>query len=251
MRSNQADSSGSTIIGGALVTSVIVAFLSIINLFVVPPATPVADMYVEPRMKSIAIGDVFTVNIVVDAKKPVNVFKGEVAFDSKILAVERIDYNTSIANLWAEKPWYENGEGTLNFIGGTTQSGGFVGIGSLVTITFRAHGEGPAVVRIHDARILAYDGLGTDVPMGEPDEALFTVEAMVEDSEVIAVPESTTVSIAVGDVLTQTDLNGDGKQTIADVSIFMLGMLGNNPRFDFNRDGAVNGIDLSIILERK
>ena len=77
--------------------------------------------------------------------------------------------------MWAEKPWYENGAGTIKFIGGTTRKGGFFGTGSLITITFRAHGTGDAVVRVRDARILAHDGLGTDVPLGEPIDSLFSV----------------------------------------------------------------------------
>lgn len=46
-----------------------------------------------------------------------------------------------------------------------------------------------------------------------------------------------------------TDLNNDGKQTIADISIFMLNIVGNNARYDFNLDGSVDLRDLTILLE--
>jgi hypothetical protein len=52
----------------------------------------------------------------------------------------------------------------------------------------------------------------------------------------------------VGKEYAVTDLNEDGKQTISDVSIFMINMVGDDPRFDFNRDGDVDAKDLSIMM---
>ena len=48
-----------------------------------------------------------------------------------------------------------------------------------------------------------------------------------------------------------TDLNGDGRQSISDISIFMINMAGDDPRYDFNLDGAVNTKDLSILLNAR
>ena len=43
------------------------------------------------------------------------------------------------------------------------------------------------------------------------------------------------------------DLNDDGAQTIADVSIFMRHLATQNFRSDFNNDGVVNLVDASIL----
>jgi hypothetical protein len=48
-----------------------------------------------------------------------------------------------------------------------------------------------------------------------------------------------------------TDLNGDGDQSFSDISVFLLNFAGNNPRFDFNQDGEVDGTDLKILREAR
>lgn len=235
----------------ALLIGAFVAFISA-GIFAMPFATtPQADMHIEPGIGKMTIGDVFTINVVVSAETPVNVFKGEVLFDPAVLRVESIDYNTSIADLWAELPWYENGEGTLNFTGGTTQPGGFQGTGSLITVTFRTIGTGVTALKLDGARILAHDGLGTDVALGKPIDAVFEVEQDVIESQTVAAPSSRTSVISVASNAPSTDLNGDGKQSIADMSIFMLHILSTDSRYDFNQDGKVNNVDLSILMTAK
>jgi hypothetical protein len=231
-----------------LLAGVIVAFVSLMSVVLVTGDDPLADMRIEPLSGVMHEGETLTVRIVVSAEVPVNVFKGELQFDHTKLRVESIDYNTSIADLWAEKPWYENGDGTINFIGGTTREGGFLGTGDLMTITFVSTGLGPAVMSIIEARILAHDGLGTDVPLTEPIDALFTVDENRLAGETIAQPAPSPSAIAVIREGAQTDLSGDGKQGIADLSIFMVGMVTGDTELDFSGDGKVNLSDLSILM---
>ncbi len=234
---------------GALLASAIIAFLSVMGFLVVPLATePLADMRIEPSSGTLTVGSTFDVKVLVSAKTPVNVFKGALTFDHTKLSVDSISYNTSIANIWAEEPWYRNGEGTLGFIGGTSRSGGFLGDGELLVITFRSMKEGDAVIRFHEARILEHDGLGTDATLESPIDSIFLVEQAELERETVAVPLPDEARIASVKEYARTDLNYDGKQSLADISIFMLNMMGDNPRFDFNTDGKVTTKDLSIIL---
>lgn len=239
-----------TVVYGVLYAGAIVAFLSVAGLFIGPVLNgQPADMRIEPSHGGAFVGDTFTVQVVVDSTIPVNVFKGQIRFDYNVLQVDSINYNTSIANLWAELPWYENGEGTVNFAGGTTHKGGFLGKGSLVTITFRTKAPGSTVLRLEDARILEHNGLGTDVPLKGPIDALFNVEDSVIESQTVSKPSVTTLTLAVTKEAPTTDLNGDGKQTITDVSIFMLNVFGSNDiRFDFNQDGVVDRKDMGILM---
>lgn len=233
----------------ALLIGAFATFFSVASLFVLPIAvTHQADIRIEPSVGKVAVGDTFAVQIVVSADVPVNVFAGEIRFDPKTLQVESIDYNTSIADLWAELPWYENGEGTINFAGGTTKQGGFQSSGTLISITFRSVGTGVTALRLADGRILAHDGLGSEVAFGKPLEAVFEVEKEILERETISTPAPRATVIAVSAQPPSTDLNGDGKQTIADVSMFMLQMLGDDLRYDFNQDGRVNTADLSILM---
>lgn len=199
---------------------------------------------IEPESRTVIVGDTFTESIVVDAKIPVNVFAGELSFNEKVLNVKSIDYNTSIADLWAKKPWYAKGAGTLTFGGGTTATGGFIGSGSLLTITFIAVGSGNGALSLTNAHILKYDGLGSDATVQTPIDSIFTVQ---ETSKKI----KDTARVAVVRTLPSADLNGDGKVSIADASIFILHLLSKDPRFDFNLDGEVNTDDLEILLRTK
>ncbi len=236
----------------ALIASALVAFLSLIGLFVVPVATePIADMYLEPLRGGVLVGETFAVSVRIAAGVPVNAFKGDIGFDHTKLSVESIDYNTSLADLWARAPWYENGDGTLGFIGGTTRRGGFIGDGTLITITFRSLSAGDAAIHFSEARILKHDGLGTDVPLEESIDAIFAVENARVEQETVALPGPTTARIAIHHERPDTDLSGDGKHSLVDVSIFILNMTGDDPRYDFNVDGSIDSKDLSIIMSAK
>lgn len=231
----------------ALVAGVLFAVASFLGVVLAPETGPQADMRIEPQSGVALKGGTFPITIIVNATTPVNVFKGELRFNPAQLRVQSIDYNVSIADLWAERPWYENGEGTINFIGGTTREGGFLGTGSLMTVHFETVEIGETTLQLKDSRILAHDGLGTYIPLGEPIDALFTIEKSVEE-KTVATPLPSPATIAVVQTLPNTDLNGDGQQGIADLSIFMMGMVTKEPALDFNGDGDVGAKDLSILL---
>jgi len=231
--------------------------IALVGLFTAISAvtTPLSDtsapasMTLAPYEGLFITDETFSVQVVVSSKVPVNVFGGEMNFNQEVLRVESIDYNTSIADLWAEKPWYSNGEGTLNFIGGTTRPGGFTGSDTLLTVTFKTIGEGSGTLFLRDAHILQHDGLGTEIPLPEPIDAIFTI---TDEHTKEVLPQSEAIPSSLFTVLNKapnTDLNDDGKQTIADTSIFMLHLSTGNTRSDFNNDGSVNTKDLSILLD--
>lgn len=201
-----------------------------------------ATMRIAPKAVSVATGKIVTVDIVVDAAAPVNVFAGDLSFDPNVLSVSGIDYNTSIAELWVVRPWYDNGAGTLNFGGGTPKP--FTGSGSLITVHFKALQPGDGLVTIQNARILRHDNLGTDVPLSGPIDAIITVLDTPPEPE-------TATHVLVTDTPPSTDLNGDGKQTFADVSIMILNLFGSEPRYDLNQDGSIDRADLDMVLNAR
>ena len=230
-----------------LAATAIAAVIGMGGFLISSNPTSEADVRIEPTHGLVKIGDTFAIHVIVTARTPVNVFRGVLRFDANALEVASIDYNTSIANLWAEEPWYSNGDGTISFTGGTAQSGGFLGEGSLITITFNTKSIGETSIGIDEMRIMKYDGLGTEITVEKPIDTIFAVEEN-------ALKEQTILNTAIpGPVVTivnkeeNTDLNHDGKQTIADVSIFMTDYIKQNLRSDFNQDGKVNLKDLSIL----
>lgn len=235
-------------VGRLLIASVIATILGYSSISMLPAlVTPVTDMRLEPLTGTTEVGETFTVHVVVTSAIPVNVFKGSIIFDPNVLYIETIDYNTSIADLWAELPWYSNGDGTMNFIGGTTKQDGFTGEGTLVSIRFRAKSVGEAQVSMSEVRILKHDGLGSEAAIKESIDAIFAVEDEALRDETIVQKTAVGPTLTVLPHAPSTDLNGDGKKTILDVSIFMSDMATGNMKSDFNLDGKVNLTDLSIL----
>lgn len=233
-----------------LMASIIAGILGVSGFLMTPLIIEKAiSVRIEPEQGTVLAGETFTIKIVVDTSTPVNVFKGLLRFDDEKLEVESIDYNTSIADLWAEEPWYSNGAGTVNFTGGTTKSGGFTGTGSIVTVTFSTIATGEASIYIEEIQILAHDGLGTSVPVTVPIDAIFAISKEQLESETRLETGIPGPTLTVIPAPPQTDLNNDGKQSLADTSIFMTDLLKQNLRSDFNQDGVVNLKDLSIFTQ--
>lgn len=205
------------------------------------------DLHFSPESVTLERGATFYLSLEVTSGQPVNVFSGEVHFDDTLLTVESISYNTSIADLWAEKPWYDEGAGVVHFAGGTTDPGGFIGTGELLTITFRGVATGESAIALTDARVLRYDGLGTDVDLPAPIDSLIMIEDQDLGDQVKLQKEREERSVQVVEQL-DLDVNDDGRVSFADVSGFMFDLGTQARRSDFNGDGRVSATDLSILL---
>lgn len=233
-----------------LLASAFIALIAIFGVSTIPlNRITVSEMRIEPLDAVVEVNKSFDIEIVVDSKTPVNVFAGELRFDPTVLRIKLIDYNTSIADLWAELPWYSNGEGTLTFGGGTTKTGGFKGIDTLIRVTFETINTGKGVISINNPRILLHDGLGTDVELAATNDAIFTI-TNTQANVPAGTQRNQITSYRVAKEVPNTDLNGDGEQNLVDISIFMLNMAGYDPRYDFNLDGEVGLKDLNILLSK-
>jgi hypothetical protein len=204
-----------------------------------------ASIRIEPRIDAVEVGGTFTVRVVVQSRVSLNAFAGVLTFNPSVLAVDSIDYNTSIADLWALEPWYSNGDGTVSFGGGTTRAGGFNGEGDLITVTFKAIGEGDGSVILRNPLLLKHDGLGTGVPVIEPIDSMLTVTTPTN-----ARGPGSESRVAVVKEAPSADLNNDGAVTFTDASIMMLHLFGDEPRYDFNLDGRVNASDLELLMQK-
>jgi len=206
-----------------LIASVIAAFVGITGFIMSPIIVEHGTkIYISPSQGLITSGETFTIEVKVDADTPVNVFSGLITFDNQSVVIDKIDYNISIADLWAILPWYSNGAGTMNFAGGTTRPGGFMGSDTLITITFRTIEPGEVALHLTETRILKHDGLGTDVHLREDTiDAIFTVTPEALEEITVAKAEPRSSNIRVVNEIPSTDLNGDGKQNFTDMSIIM------------------------------
>jgi hypothetical protein len=232
-----------TIVQATLAASALLGLVSGLGFLALTVAGPsdIATMELTPRAAVVTAGEAFIATVVVDSSVPVNAFTGVVVFDPTALAVTKIDYNTSIADLWAEAPWYKNGAGTIHFAGGTTRSGGFVGRGTIVSITFTAIAPGEAPVMIREAQVLKHDGLGSAVTLTTPLDSIFTITSSP------LLPDNLS-TVTVRDPLKTGDLNQDRVVSMADISIFLMYATTLNQKGDLNDDGRVSTTDLSILV---
>lgn len=218
---------------------------AITALSIAPRMPTTVAMQLSPEIATIAVGDTTDISVVVESPVAVNAFSGEVVFDSNVFEVASISYNTSIANLWVEEPWYNRSDNSVYFAGGTTAPGGFTGRGALLTISLRALQPGDVEVALEDIRILLHDGLGTDAEIQEPLDSVFTATGT---SSVRYVPPSEpTSALTVRTQLPDPDLNGDGMINFLDISILLTRLGSSDERYDLNGDGAVNTRDFQMI----
>lgn len=233
--------------------SVLVALLATagLTLTALVPVGADVDMRLSPLSAVMVPGETFNVSVIVESNTPVNAFLGDLRFDPTVLEIYSISYNTSIADLWAEEPWYSNGAGTMNFTGGTTKTGGFTGTGKLLTITFVAVKEGDGSIWFNTARVLKHDGLGSDAVLSKPIDGLFSVTDPLPQTEQKFGKSgfgSTLTVTTEPPKFALTDLNKDGEQSLVDISVFMKFLATQNAAADFNNDGKVSTADLSILL---
>ena len=105
-----------SILPSSLIASAILGFLALTGMYLLPDGKATPTLELTSSTHSSIVGDEFTVDIVVTSDIPVNAFKGLVSFNEEVLRVTKIDYNTSLADLWAVTPWYKNGAGTIEFL---------------------------------------------------------------------------------------------------------------------------------------
>ena len=93
--------------------------------------------------------------------KPFNAASALISYPTDILKLESVDTTNSIFSLWGNEPKDENGK--INFSGGTPAKGGFIFDGKLFSLFMRVKENGAGSVSIDNGKILASDGLGTDI----------------------------------------------------------------------------------------
>lgn len=232
-----------SIIPNTLIASAIIGFATLASVLFVPNEPQAGtSIHIEPSELTIEKDRDFTIDVVVESDEPVNAFAGVLQFDETILEVASISYNTSIADLWTQEPWFAKGDGTIAFAGGTTRPGGFTGKGSLLMVTFTGKNATTTPLTLTGTRVLKHDGLGTDVQLRTSLDALFTIKPLPGRENIISQSKPE-------EIILTTDLNSDGTTTIADFGIFMLQLTSQNMRSDFNNDKKVTTADLSILLD--
>lgn len=178
------------------------------------------------------------VDVYAYAHVPVNAVDVTLQFDGSKVEVFAVDRGQSVLTIWTQDPIITKNSVVLR--GGTFRKG-FIGEHKIATIELTTKGTGSSKFDASNVLLLAGDGKGTPVTMSKSTDS--SVSLYIYDKNTN--PENINVKV---DVRLVTDLDGDGKVTLRDISAFMAAWSQKTSVFDFNGDGKMTFRDFSIIL---
>lgn len=198
----------------------------------------VSYIKLEASETTILAGDRFQLDVYAYAHVPVNAVDVTLRFESDAVEVLSVDKGQSVLTLWTEEPIIEKDRVVLR--GGTFRKG-FIGEHKIATVELQAKQSGQSEFVASNVVLLAGDGRGSSVSVGESDDSKVSLYVYDENTT----PENIGVDVAVSIV---TDIDGDGKVGLKDVSSFMGAWTSKTRVYDFNGDGRMTFRDFSIIL---
>ncbi len=208
--------------------------LALVGAAIILP-TDASYVRLESSAKNVAAGEKFSINVYVGAHTPVNAIDIALSYPSSQIKINAIDIGASVITLWTEEPYIENGKVIMR--GGTFRKG-FLGEHLVATIEATALKTGTAEFKTSDIEMLAGDGTGREVAVGDSNA----------ESLVIVVSNDTGEIIANAAVYINTDIDGDGNVGMSDILAFMSAWSSRQVVYDFNRDNRMNFKDFGIIL---
>jgi len=111
----------------------------------------------------VAAGDQFVAEVRVDSEGVgVNVAQATITFPKNLVEVVKINRSDSVFNFWLEEPSYSNDDGTVKFLGGSTNGINGQSL-KVLTVIFQAKSVGQADLVFTDAAVTVSDGSGANV----------------------------------------------------------------------------------------
>ncbi|MCA9357231.1 hypothetical protein H6784_00520 [Candidatus Nomurabacteria bacterium] len=192
----------------------------------------------ESTESTIEAGKRFTLNVYANAHVPVNAVDVTLKFDPKAVKVMEVDRGQSVLTIWTQDPIIQ--ENSVILRGGTFKRG-FIGEHKIASIDLLALSTGQSSLSATNVVLLAGDGKGTPVTVGQNDKSSVNLYIYDENTSL----ESIGVNVAIKII---TDIDGDGKVSLKDISAFMAAWANKDVSYDFNGDGKMTFRDFSIIL---
>lgn len=198
----------------------------------------VSYVRLQTNNTTIKAGERFFVDVYAFAQVPVNAVDITLTFNQNNVEVLSVDKGQSVLTIWTKEPIIENGKVSMS--GGTFRKG-FVGEHKIATISLQAKQTGQSTFDIANVSLLAGDGKGTPVKTADADGSHLSLYVYDEKTDPAKIGVTVSVSLL-------TDIDGDGKVSLKDVSVFMGAWANSTHVYDFNNDGRMTFADFSIIL---
>lgn len=218
--------------------SAVFSIAVLLGAAVISSTADVSYIRLKASTPTIEAGNRFSIDVYAYAHVPVNAVDITLRFDPAAVDVLSVDRGQSVLTIWTQDPVIENGAVILR--GGTFRRG-FVKEHKIATIELVAKQTGQSEFHVSDVMLLAGDGAGSPVAVAESQTS--TVSLYVYDENTS--PESIGVDVKVSVI---SDIDGDGKVTLKDISAFMTAWQNKKMVYDFNKDGRMTFRDFSIIL---
>ncbi len=193
---------------------------------------------VAPSATTLSAGERFSIDVYAYAHVPVNAVDITMAFSPEAVEIIGIDTGRSVITLWTEDP---SVKGNMIVMRGGTFQRGFRGEHLIGTVTAVAKRSGQAEFFINNLTLLAGDGKGTPVLTGTPEQSKANILVLAPGED----PSNLKADIAIAIV---TDIDGDGRVSLGDISAFLAAWHGRSKVYDFNNDGKMTFRDFAIIL---
>ncbi|MCB9818145.1 hypothetical protein H6787_01525 [Candidatus Nomurabacteria bacterium] len=215
----------------------IISFVAMMGAAVIT-SKDVSYVRLETSDTTVEAGNQFSIDVFAYAHVPVNAVDVTLQFDSEAVEVLGVDRGQSVLTIWTRDPVIENGKVILQ--GGTYRKG-FLKEHRIATINVRAKETGQSTFEATNVMLLAGDGAGSPVSVADSNNSVVNLYIYDENTS----PDSIGVNVNVNLI---TDIDGDGKVTLKDISSFMAAWHQKNKLYDFNGDGRMTFKDFSIIL---
>ena len=189
----------------------------------------------------VVVNESFTVDVMVAVDDEINAVDLKIAYPQNRFTVTNLRDGQSVLNIWTESPAAEDGLLTLS--GGTFRRG-FTGEHRVISLRGIATQAGQITLDPKEVVFLIGDGSGRRVPARRVTRQPFTITAI---SPAQAAEQGIRVDSQDADRL-RSDLTGDGRVTMADISMFLAAWSTGDRIFDFTGDGRMTFRDFSIIL---
>lgn len=123
-----------------------------------------ASLFFSPSSTSVSVGGTVTIAVKVNSGgQAINSAEGTISFSKDKLRLTSVSKSSSIFSFWAVGPSGSNATGQVVFSGGLPSPGYTGSSGTMITMTFQALAAGTANLTLSGGKVLANDGLGTDI----------------------------------------------------------------------------------------
>jgi len=188
----------------------------------------------------VLVGEPFYIDVHVRAVDDINAVDLEISYPEPRLSIDNFRTGESVLSIWTHEPTAINGQISLS--GGTFRRG-FSGEHRIIRLGATAVESGNIDLTFTKTNLIEGDGDGSQIALQDIETQELSLRAVSRDE---AAAEGLAPERSQTDI--RTDLTGDGRVTMADISMFLAAWVDGDTIYDFTGDGHMTFRDFSIIL---